>query len=148
MHFRQFTAQLTRLGAGLLVLAVLTCAATAQAADERLTVRLLQADNSGGDSSPGLEDVAGLLQRTLRFTTYRLLGTGTLEVRDGAAAKLGQEIVVRLGAVAGKSMTVEVQQAGQRLVQTKVTMQPDKPIILGGIPGPGGGTLILVLNTI
>ena len=126
--------------------AVFLASSPALAQEPMLSVRLVEADNSDGPNSGSIEDILPMLRRTLRFSSYRLLRTGRIAQRDGARTELPQGLTVTLSGGEAQSMTVNVSQHERRLVQTRVVLAPDRPVILGGIPGEQGATLIVVLT--
>ena len=134
-----------------LIVAVAAIAAclpqTAFAAGDTVEVRLLETGQGVQAPDPAIADIIPVLQRMLRFPSYKLLGRGTCPRKEGASAKLSNGISVRLSSVSGQAMNVEVARKGQKVIQTKVLLIPGKPLVLGGIPGPAGAKLILVLTT-
>ncbi len=123
---------------------VLGGSAPAFAAGGSLSVRMLEADNSDKPSSPSVTDIAPMLQRTLRFSSYRLLATRRMVLRDGEAGAFNQGVTVRFSEVSDKSLTVEVRKGKQRILHTRLLLRRGKPVVLGGIPGEAGTSLILV----
>jgi len=136
-----------------LAVAVATCVLGSSAgaappvAGRDLTLRLLVAgqDNATTDTA-GLQDVLPTLRDSLRFASYRLVSTRTVSARPGAKADLGLDLSLTLTAVDGDIVTVDVLRGDRRLLQTKLRLLPDKPVILGGFPADGGGTHILVIT--
>ena len=121
--------------------------ASGQNAPASIKVRLLAAENRASDAGAAeIQDVLPLLQKTLKFASYRLLATQRVAGREGARVDLDQGISLTITAIAGDSLTVEVNGKERRLLQTKLRLAPDKPVILGGLPGRDGGTLIVVLS--
>ncbi len=110
-------------------------------------VRLLVAENgdSAADQS-AIQDILPQLQATLKFKSYRLLATKPLTLQVGAKADLGSKLNLSVTGIEGESVTVEVSQNNQRLLQTKLQLVPGKPVILGGIPGENSATLILAVS--
>jgi len=119
-------------------------ATSAPSAGGSLSVRLLEADNSDKPSSSAISDVMPVLKRTLRFSSYRLLTTRQMDRRNGATAKLSQGMTVEFSEVGAQSLTVDVRRDQRRILHTKLLLFPDKPLVVGGIPGKDGATLILV----
>lgn len=110
-------------------------------------IRVLEALQTSQSPDPGIADVMPALQRTLRFPAYRLIAVGHCPIADGASTELEGGIAVRLSEVAGQSITIEISKKEQPLLKTKVLLVPDKPLILGGIPGTNDTPLIVVLTT-
>ncbi len=112
----------------------------------KLAVRLLTADNQGPGSTAGIQDVLPLLQQNLRFRFYSLASSRTVSVRQGVQSHLGRGLNLTIGSVEGDALTVEILRKKRRLLRTRLKLRPGKPIILGGIPGEDGLTLIVVLS--
>jgi hypothetical protein len=109
--------------------------------------RLLVAENGepSGDQS-GIQDILPQLQATLKFKSYRLLTTKSLTLKSGARTSLGSDLSLSVTGIDGESVTVEVNQGKQRLLQTRLQLAPGRPVILGGIPGENNATLILAVS--
>ncbi len=122
-------------------------AGTTLAQNAALSVRLVEADNSKTPNTASLRDVLPTLQRNLRFSSYRLLSSAQVAQRSGAQTQLAQNLTVTLTTVSRQSVTLNVSKKGRRLLQTRVVLAPGKPVILGGIPGDRGATLIVVVTT-
>ena len=127
--------------AGALMLAMLT--AGAQAASS-LSIRLIEASNTGSGASAGLKDVAGILKGSLAFSRYDLLGSCALRLpAAGEKSKVGEyEVICRGGQ---QSLSITVTRGGQVMLTTQVRMQEGAPLILGGFPG-GAGRHVLVFT--
>jgi hypothetical protein len=118
------------------------CAATAAQAGSSLTVRLVEASNSGTGASAGLNDVVPVLKRSLAFSSYRLVASAgfrlpaVLQTRD-----VGGYSVTCMGSQ--ERLEITVTRGGQVMLNTQVALRDGIPLILGGFPA-GNGRHVLV----
>lgn len=127
----------------LVAIAVLAISvAAAQASD--LTIRLVEANNSGKADSPELADVAAILHKNLQYKTFILLGTSavTLPARK-VSVTLGSFTITCNGEE--KSLSITVTKDGKKALDTTVTLYKKTPLILGGFSA-GSGKYVLVFT--
>ncbi|NOY83025.1 MAG: hypothetical protein GXP31_18660 [Kiritimatiellaeota bacterium] len=116
----------------------------------KLLVRLVAVENDGGDAvragaSEKLADILPLLRDNLRFRNYRLIFSRKLTLREGAVAELPGGLRMVLYEVRGTEFRVRVGRDRDRLIEARMRLRRGKPVILGGLPADGPGTLLLVL---
>lgn len=120
----------------------------AEAEPIEVEAMLILASNEPAPLDRRLERVDYLLRPLLRFETYKLLGQGSvmLNADTSTSLALGDGYVLYLNTSKGKKNHVEVswQRGDTRLLSTSVTLQRNKPAILGGVP-QGDGKLIVTL---
>lgn len=125
-----------------ILLAAILCAAPAFAGSS-VSIRLVQADNSGSGVGGGLDDVSELLKSNLPFNSFKLVSSGSVQLPAGGSAGLGQGFAAQCKG-SQDSMQITVTRGGKKVLDTKVGLQDDVPLILGGFPA-GSGKLMLVL---
>lgn len=125
---------------GLLVATLLPSPAVASGT---LTVRLVRASRSPGDTDPGLNDVAAALQGSLAFQGYSLVARAGLPLpADGRPLRLHHYTVRCQGAP--ERLNIRVDQGRQRLLDTNVSLRGTRPLVLGGFPAGRGDLFVLV----
>lgn len=126
------------------------CGGVATAAETAvpLSVRLVAADNSAqAKPDPGLEDILPLLQGNLPFTSYRLKLRRQTTLTEGGQVPLETGLQLVFSGVRGTSFVATVRKQDETLVETRLTLRRDSPVVLGGIPADGGGKLIVVIQS-
>ena len=118
-------------------------AATSTFAGSTLSVRLVEASNSGGGMGTGLNDVSHLLQSNLPYRSFQLLGARSMTLPADSSAAMGRSVTVKCsGAQDGVSVTVDI--AGRTALQSTVSLRDNTPLVLGGFSS-GKGKLIVIL---
>ena len=139
------------LHAALLLTAALGFVSAAQAQGffgTPITVRLIAASTKPGpDDSRRLKDVLPLLQGNLRFQSYDLVSTRKLRADDGTSVNLGRDLRLTLSDVDGLSMVVQLVKGRKTVVQTRLALRKNRPVLLGGIPSSGDEQLIVVIQS-
>jgi hypothetical protein len=122
---------------------LLACAAGSAFAGSSLSLRLVEANNSGAGVSGELTDVAGLLRDNLPFNTFHLASARALKLPAGGEIALGRGFVAHCDGPQ-HSLTIRVARDGKPILKATVELRDGTPLILGGFPTEGG-KLILVL---
>ena len=129
---------------------ILSLAGAAEAAGEEnniLSVRLVaaeKADSPANDSA--LKDVLPLLQKNLKFDSYRLVTTRKQPLRPQTRVTLDFGYEVRLTDVSAQTATVKMFRKRQALLSTRLRLKTGHPVILGGFQHDDDTTLIVVLT--
>jgi hypothetical protein len=127
-----------------LAIAAFTLLAVASAEAGSVSLRLVEASNSGGSSSGSLSDVIGILQKNLPFKTYTLKASGSASLpASSQSVSLDGYSVTCNGSQ--ENLSVAVKKGSKTIVNTSVALKKGKPFVLGGLPGSGGGSLVLIL---
>ncbi|MBN2451119.1 MAG: hypothetical protein JXR77_12065 [Lentisphaeria bacterium] len=131
-----------------LVLALLCCLWAPLAAQDGavLSARLVTAGSGNAREDPRLGDVLPLLKSTLRFSSFQLEGEATLSLRENAVASLAKDYRVTLTEVTGPSALVHVSRREEKMLQTRLTLKPERPVIVGGFDEAGGSKAIIILK--
>ena len=135
-------------GLGLAAVLVLGSASAHAQQAGVLRVRLVTASNDEGTAGPGLEDVLPLLKKNLRFASYRLVSEKRAALTNGLTMSLGLGYHLTVDEVAGQTLTVQVNRQTTKLVRTRLLLQPDRPVILGGFQHGENKTLIVIVNLV
>jgi len=113
-----------------------------------MSVRTVTASQGKAVEDERLEDVLPLLKETLRFSSFELDGEYELAMTEGSQIALTDGYVLSLKQVQGKTATVNVTRKKKRIIQTRLSLRKDKPVIVGGFDAPGGGKSIIILKLI
>lgn len=108
-----------------------------------LSVRLVEASNNGAGVDPGLADVAGLLQGSLRFTRYRLVAQKRMRLPASQTVTLAGYAVQCEGPQRG--LRIRVRSKGTGLLDTTANLRDGKPLVLGGFPAKSGKLILVFL---
>jgi hypothetical protein len=111
-----------------------------------ITVSLVAGDNSGQVSDPALKELLPLLTANLPLKTYRLLARKSTAVSEGAQVALDGGMKLILTELQGLAFAAKVRKGDQDLLQTRLTLRRDKPVVFGGIAGEGEAKLIIVVQ--
>ena len=112
-----------------------------------LLVRVVAAGKDAGPAATSeLSDILPLLRENLRFQSYRLLCSRRVVLREGNKVDLTGGLRMVFSEVRGVDFRVRVEKGKGRLIETRLRLRPGKPVILGGLPADGAGTLLLVLQ--
>ena len=121
---------------------IIVCATTALA--DALTIRLVEASNSGRGVGDGLRDVAGLLRNNMPFSSYVLLDTRQAAVPGNGIVTMQGGYRVEYSGGPG-SLTVTIQRGGKVLLRSTVALTSVSPVVVGGFPS-GNGKAIFVFT--
>ncbi|MFA4943326.1 MAG: hypothetical protein WC789_01335 [Lentisphaeria bacterium] len=115
-----------------------------------IRVRLLHA-TTGGDA-PGdhaeLADLLPVLRANLKADAFRLLAARDVTPTAGQRVALGSGLVLTFTEATPDGLcSVILERQQKAILTTRVRLRPGKPVILGGIPHPAGGSLLVVLST-
>jgi hypothetical protein len=116
--------------------------ATAARAGTSLSVRLIEASNSGSEFSKGLDDLRQILKGGLPFSSYRLLSSCSVRLPTTTEKKrLGEYEIICQGLQ--QSLSITVTRGDRVMLTTQVKLEDQIPLVLGGFPG-GAGKHVLV----
>ncbi len=121
-------------------------AVSASAEPVRLEAMLVLASDEPAPLDYRLSKVEHKLRPLFRFPHYKLLGesSGVLVIPGETSLALGDGHHVDVASGGGGVFQVRWLRGGQPMLNTGVRLERGKPVILGGVPGPGG-TLIVTL---
>ena len=115
----------------------------------RTRVRVIQADTGPAHVDPGLDDLTRELQTVFKYTSYRLIKTQDMDLKkdqEGRVALPGnRDIVLSPSGMEGSriSYQIRIDRNNQAIFQTRVALQNDKSITIGGPKNQNG---VLLLN--
>jgi hypothetical protein len=116
--------------------------ATTVLAGSSLSMRLVEASNTGGGVASSLEDVAGALRGQLPFNTYQQLAAGSTALpASGSTSQLGDYQITCSGPQ--NALAIKVARGRRTLINTTVNLRDGKPVLLGGFPSAGGKLIIV-----
>ena len=123
-------------------------AAPADNADaQEVKVRLVLAEQrQEAVEDDELADITPLLRQNLRYNTYRLLQAETVTPRSGLALTLRHDLTLTFLQVSGNALSVRISRDDQPLVNTRLTLRPNHPVVLGGFPHTDQSVLIIILG--
>ena len=119
---------------------VAACALPAHAA-KSLSIRLVHATQQPKASTRGLEDVAGVLTRSLPYNHFALEASGSLGLPAAGTASLGGYSVRCDGPQ--NRVTIQVRQGKKVLINTTVSLRDKTPLVLGGLSASKGKLLLV-----
>jgi len=111
-------------------------------AGSQITIRLIEATDSGTGNPAGLADVIGVLKRSLVYKNYSLVAQASLPL---PAAKR----VVTLGSYSVScsgqqgNLAISVKRGNRVMLNTNISLRDNRPLIVGGFPS-GRGKRVLV----
>ncbi len=126
-----------------LVLGVILVAG-ASFAGSTLSVRLVEASNSGQGMGSGLADVSGLLRDNLPYKSFQLLTSRSLTLPANGTAALSGGMVAKCSGPQG-SMNVVIEKGGKQVMQSTVELRDGTPLILGGFSSSKGKMIVILL---
>lgn len=108
-----------------------------------LKVRLVEAYNSTGEASvsPGLQDVAAMLKKNLRYNSLSLLGNTTVSLPAKTPVTIDNYTLSIKGIQ--KNLSVKVSENNKIVFQSKVRLKPNSPVIFGGFKGRKGKIMFI-----
>jgi hypothetical protein len=116
------------------------CAGTVSA--DTLTVRLVEAGNSGTGTSPALADVARLLKENMPFSSYVLVDSRQASVPGKGAVEIKGGYRVQYSG-GGGGLTVVIQRDGKDLLRSTVALTASSPVVVGGFPSEKGKSVFV-----
>ena len=127
----------------LLCLGILCLAAPAMAGSD-LSIRLVEASNSGRGSPSGLNDISGILKESLGFDSAVLIASSWIRLPADRQSRALADYSVTCSGPHNK-LSISVQRGGKPLLKTGVALQDGKPLIVGGFPTPAGKHVLVFL---
>ena len=118
--------------------------AGAAMAKPELSIRLVEASNTGQGVSRGLEDVSQMLKDNLPFNTFRLLSTRSMPIPASGEVALAEGISARCAGDA-RGLRVIIEQSGRVQLQSTVALRKDTALILGGFPSARPNARMIVI---
>lgn len=117
---------------------------------DRLSIRMVTAGQGEPVEDPQLKDVLPLLRNTLRFSSFTLVRKSTIRLADDAAASLPKGYDLSLSQVDRQDNTVTVTvtqgKRKKKLLETRLRLRLDRPVIVGGFDDPEGTKTIIILK--
>ena len=116
-------------------------------AGNQLSIRLVEVNYIGGSGGEegvgvGLEDVIDILKRNLASANYRLVDSCVVALPADETRTIGEYTLKCSGT--RRNLAVTVLRFGKQVLRTaNVPVQPDKPFIIGGLPGKLGPMLLV-----
>jgi hypothetical protein len=122
----------------------LMVSAGAVLAGPTLTIRLVDASNSGQGAGGGLEDVAQLLKENLPFNSFRLVANRSMPLPANGTVSLAEGIQARCSGDQ-RNLSVAIERGGKAQIQSTVELRNNTPLILGGMPSDKGKLIVILL---
>ena len=125
--------------------------APASAENARIEVILVKAGNTEGGVDSALRAYAGTLQRLFRFKSYAQVSRQSIKLdipgEGGVSLAQDQRLSVRSSESEGRGIKAdrEWSRGKQRLLRTRIQLNPGNPAVLGG-PRSDDGTWLLILQ--
>ncbi len=113
-------------------------------AGELVTLRLVEASNTGDGVSPELKDVGSILKAQLPFKSYRLVDRGKCKLPADQSIGMSRGYRIRCTGVQD-NFTIKIRQGKSEILQTTVALKDGKPLMLGGFPSNKGKLLLILL---
>ena len=123
---------------------VLMMTAGAVLAGPTLTIRLVDANNSGQGAGGGLGDVAQLLRENLPFNSFRLLASQSMPLPANGSVSLAQGVQARCSGDQ-RNLSVVIERGRKTQIQSTVELRNGIPLILGGLPSDTGKLIVILL---
>jgi hypothetical protein len=112
-------------------------------AGPELSIRLVEASNSGQGAGGGLEDVAQLLKDNLPFDSFRLLAEKSMGLPANGSVALAEGIVVKCSGDQG-NLSVTIERGRKEQIRNTIELRKDSPFIVGGFPSGKGKTIVVL----
>jgi hypothetical protein len=112
-------------------------------AGPELSIRLVEASNSGQGTGGGLDDVAQLLKDNLPFDSFRLLASKSMALPANGSVSLAEGIVVKCSGDQG-NLDVTIERGRKERVRNTIELRKDSPFIVGGFPSGKGKTIVIL----
>jgi hypothetical protein len=109
-----------------------------------LTIRLVDASNSGKGAGGGLGDVAQLLKDNLPFNSFRLLANQSMPLPADGTVSLAAGIQARCSGDQ-RNLRVVIERGRKAQIQSTVELRNGVPLILGGLPSDTGKLIVILL---
>jgi len=123
---------------------ILLVSALSAVAGPTLSIRLVAATKQAAGGTRGLSDVAPVLEQNLPFSGFRHVASTTMSLpATGQTKKLNSYTVTCSGPQ--HDLAIVVRRGRKRLLSTKVSLQANKPLIVGGFPVEGGKMMLIFL---
>lgn len=127
--------------AGLFVLG----AALAEETEENVSLKLVVAKESSESSSgKGIDNVNSLLQSNLSYDSYTTLAQKVVPLKNADGIVLAEGVAVALSEVDKTSLAIRISRDKKQVLNAKITLRKDKPVILGGFSGKSGKLMVIV----
>jgi hypothetical protein len=109
-----------------------------------LSMRLVEASNTGSGIEKSLGDVASALKAQLPFSSYKLIASGATTLpANGSRTSLGGYTVTCAGPQT--SLTIQITKGRQQLANTTVNLRSGRPLLLGGFPSKSGKLIVVFI---
>jgi len=116
------------------------------AAEEQLSIRLVEATSDEKADAEGLKDIVAILKKNLAYSNYRLLASCTIALpfADEIETRVLGDYTVKLSGPRD-NLSVSIFRGNKRALKTTISLQVDKPFMLGGLPGQTGKLILVFL---
>lgn len=117
----------------------------------RTRVRVIQAGTGPAHVDPSLDDLTRELQSVFKYTSYRLIKTQNMDLKKGQEGRVmlpgNRNVLVSPSGMEGSRITyrIRIDRNGKSVFQTRVALQNDKSITIGG-PKIKNGVLLLNIS--
>ena len=103
-----------------------------------LSIRLVEASNSGSGGAAGLGDVIDVLKSNVpNYKQFALIASGSKSLpADGSSITVGTYKIVCKGKQ--KDLKIEISSGDKQLLTMSVSLRDGIPVILGGFPSDKG----------
>ena len=113
-------------------------------AGDVVTLRLVEASNSGVGIPSELKDVGSILAAQLPFDSYRLVDRAKCNLPANQMISMARGYTVQCAGIQD-NLTITVRERKSEILQTTVALKDGKPLMLGGFPSNKGKLLIILL---
>jgi len=114
------------------------------AAGQQLSIRLVEASQQGGSSSPELADVTAILSRNLPFANFTLQGSRKISLpAEQAVVQIGGYSLTCNGSQ--QDLQLAIRRGGRVLVSTILRLTDGTPVIVGGFSSANGKQIFVLV---
>ena len=119
--------------------------ASAAMAGDTLSIRLVEASNSGSGDAAGLGDVIEVLKGNVpNYKQFTLIASGSKSLpADGSSITVGTYKIVCKGKQ--KDLKIEISSGDKQLLTMSVSLRDGIPVILGGFPSDKGKHVLVFM---
>jgi len=112
-------------------------------AGSALSIRLVEASQKGGASSPGLEDVVDILSRNLPYATFTLQAQQSVALPAAQSVAMGGFTLSCSGPQ--HALQLSVKRGNRVLISTILRLADGTPVIVGGFPSANGKQIFVLV---
>ncbi len=123
---------------------LVTVMALGAAAGTQLSIRLVEASQKGGSSSPELADVTAILSRNLPFANFTLQGRRKISLpAEGTVVNIGGYSLTCNGSQ--RDLQLAIRRGNRVLVSTILRLTDGTPVIVGGFSSANGKQIFVLV---